>query len=199
GVIGVSLMVVDSIGALDSCTALVSVLDTIAPIVVCQDISVELDSMGLAVIDAGMIDAGSSDACGILSLSLSQDSFGIADIGTQQIMLTVTDNNGNIDSCMASITVQGTNSIKNDVFAEPISIYPNPTANELNLRWESPLYGTVSLSIVNHLGQIMYQETLSKHSVDMATRLDVSQLATGMYIIQLQQGEMRQSARMIKQ
>lgn len=195
----VTLAVSDSIGAMDSCVAIVTVLDTIAPTVVCQGLSIMLDSTGLAVIDPAMVDAGSFDACGIVSLSLSQDSFGIADVGTQQITLTATDSSGNVNVCMATISVQGTNSINDDIFTEPLKIFPNPTENKLNIRWESPQYGAVSLSIVNHLGQIMYQETLAKHSIELTSSLEVSSLPAGMYIIQLEQGQIRQSARLIKQ
>src|SRR5207245_61721 len=46
-----------------------------------------------------------SDACGIASLSLSQTNFDCANIGTNSVTLTVTDNNGNSQTCTATVSV----------------------------------------------------------------------------------------------
>ncbi|WP_299274548.1 HYR domain-containing protein [uncultured Psychroserpens sp.] len=59
-----------------------NLVDTDAPTAVCQDLTVELDASGSATITAAQIDNGSSDNCGNVSLSLSQDTFSCADIGS---------------------------------------------------------------------------------------------------------------------
>jgi hypothetical protein len=66
---------------------------------------VQLDASGQASITSADVDGGSSDACGIASLSLSQDSFACSDVGDNTVGLTATDVNGNTASCDATVTV----------------------------------------------------------------------------------------------
>jgi hypothetical protein len=53
------------------------------------------------------VNNGSSDACGIKSLSVSPATFTCASIGANTVTLTVTDNNNNVSSCQAIVTVNG--------------------------------------------------------------------------------------------
>ena len=73
---------------------------------VCQDITVQLDTSGEVSINTGQIDNGSSDACGIASLVLDKTLFTCTDLGTNTVTLTATDNNGNIATCDATVTVE---------------------------------------------------------------------------------------------
>lgn len=52
------------------------------------------------------INNGSSDNCGNLNYSLSQDTFTCADLGANSVTLTVTDDSGNQASCTATVTVE---------------------------------------------------------------------------------------------
>ena len=79
--------------------------DLIAPIVLVQDIAVPLNASGNAVINALMIDAGSSDNCGIANISLDETLFDCSQLGQQTVTLTVTDNAGNIASANAMVVV----------------------------------------------------------------------------------------------
>ncbi|MFT5409463.1 MAG: hypothetical protein ACI9NC_002186, partial [Verrucomicrobiales bacterium] len=76
------------------------------PVAKCQDITIQLDAFGNASISASQIDNGSTDDCGIASISVSQSSFSCADVGANSVKLTVTDTNGNTNSCVATVTVQ---------------------------------------------------------------------------------------------
>ena len=53
-----------------------------------------------------MLDNGSSDACGIHSLSLNRNTFGCAETGENSVILTVEDNNGNKSTVEAIVTVE---------------------------------------------------------------------------------------------
>src|SRR5206468_2513236 len=81
------------------------VLSLGTPVAVCHNLTVPLDASGHATITPAQIDNGSSDACGIGGLSLSQTNFDCANIGTNSVTLTVTDNNGNSATCTATVTV----------------------------------------------------------------------------------------------
>jgi hypothetical protein len=56
-------------------------------------------------ITADDVDNGSSDACGIASLSVVPDSFTCDDLGENTVLLTVTDINSNVATCSATVTI----------------------------------------------------------------------------------------------
>ena len=102
----VTLTVTDAAGNSDNCTATVTVEDNISPTVICLNLTVQLDSNGDGSITPAQVDNGSTDACGIASLALDLDTFNCSDLGANTVILTVTDNNGNSDTCTATITVE---------------------------------------------------------------------------------------------
>ncbi|MFN3178131.1 MAG: HYR domain-containing protein [Phaeodactylibacter xiamenensis] len=102
----VVLTATDVNGNSSTCTAVVTVEDNVVPQALCQDVTVQLDGSGTGQLDPEEIDAGSADACGIGSLVLDQNTFDCNDVGTQTVTLTVSDVNGNTDSCTAQITVE---------------------------------------------------------------------------------------------
>ena len=104
----VTLYVTDTYGNVDSCTATVTVLDTVAPSVLCKDITLYLDGSGNVTLIPDSIDGGSTDNCSIDSLSVSQTVFTCVEMGVNNVMLYVVDSSGNMDSCTAIVTVLDT-------------------------------------------------------------------------------------------
>ena len=104
----VTLTATDGNALTDNCVAVVTVIDTISPSAVCQNINVYLDGAGTASLVAGDIDGGSTDNCGAVSLSASITTFTCADLGTNNVTLTVNDLNGNTSNCIATVTVLDT-------------------------------------------------------------------------------------------
>ncbi|MFN5032660.1 MAG: beta strand repeat-containing protein, partial [Flavobacteriia bacterium] len=102
----VELTVTDNNGNTSTCTSTVTVEDNVDPIAICQNITVQLDATGAATITPADVDNGSNDACGILNLALDITSFDCTNIGGNTVQLTVTDNNNNISTCTATITVE---------------------------------------------------------------------------------------------
>ncbi|WP_274474663.1 HYR domain-containing protein [Mangrovimonas aestuarii] len=102
----VTLTVTDVNGNTSTCTSTVTVQDNVAPIANCQNHTVQLDASGNASISAADIDNGSSDNCGIASISVSPNSFDCSDVGANTVTLTVTDVNGNTSTCTSTVTVQ---------------------------------------------------------------------------------------------
>jgi hypothetical protein len=106
----VTLSVTDVGGNTSTTTATVTVEDNIGPEAICNDISVDLDSSGgytLSMEDIDAIGLGSSDACGIESMSVSQLSFTCDNIGENTVTLIIIDVNGNETTCESIITVIG--------------------------------------------------------------------------------------------
>ncbi|MCX2837945.1 HYR domain-containing protein, partial [Salinimicrobium sp. MT39] len=102
----VVLTVEDNNGNTTSSEAIVTVEDNVAPVVVTQNITVQLDAEGNATITPEMIDNGSSDACGISEMTLDIDIFDCSNVGENTVVLTVEDNNGNKTSSEAIVTVE---------------------------------------------------------------------------------------------
>ena len=86
-------------------TRTVNVVDTTAPNVVCQNISIELSSNEAVSISADDINNGSNDYSGISELSIDQSTFDCSNLGDNQVVLSVTDNYGNIGQCTGIVTV----------------------------------------------------------------------------------------------
>jgi len=110
GANNVTLTVTDGSANTDVCVAVVTVLDTVSPSAVCQNINAYLDGAGNVSIVAADIDGGSTDNCATITLSASATAFTCADIGPNNVTLTVTDGNANTDVCVAVVTVMDTTS-----------------------------------------------------------------------------------------
>ena len=98
----------DGNGNTAACQFDVILNDATAPTAVCQNINVYLDGAGNASIVAADIDGGSTDNCAGLTLSASTTTFTCADLGTNNVTLTVTDGNSNSSNCVAVVTVLDT-------------------------------------------------------------------------------------------
>ncbi|WP_221405517.1 collagen-binding domain-containing protein [Roseivirga ehrenbergii] len=101
----VTLTGTDANGNSATATTIVTVVDNTAPNVITQDISVSLNASGNAIITAAQINNGSSDNCGIESITVSKTSFDCSNLGDNTVTLTVTDNNGNTSTKTATVTI----------------------------------------------------------------------------------------------
>ncbi len=79
GTNNVTLTVTDAYSNVDSCSAVITIVDDMPPNVLVQDITVNLNGSGVATITAMDIDNGSTDNCGIVSYALSDSIFGCGD------------------------------------------------------------------------------------------------------------------------
>lgn len=102
----VVLTVTDESGNEAATTAIVTVVDNVAPDAVCSNIEVFLNEAGVASITADDVDGGSSDACGIASVEISATEFTLSNVGENTVTLSVSDINGNTSSCEAVVVVK---------------------------------------------------------------------------------------------
>src|SRR5690606_11070632 len=78
----VTLTVTDVNGNVSTCTTIVTVEDTVAPVANCAaPFTIQLDANGDASITVADIENGSTDACGIASTSIDVTDFTCADVG----------------------------------------------------------------------------------------------------------------------
>ncbi len=88
-----------------TCSFTVTVEDTEPPSASCQSVLVALDELGAATITAASIDGGSTDNCAIASLVLSSTVLTCAEVGINEVTLTVTDPSGNDAICNTTVEV----------------------------------------------------------------------------------------------
>ncbi len=101
----VTLTVTDVNGNVSTVDANVSVEDNVAPVAVAQNVTIQLDENGNASVTAGLVNNGSSDACGIASIALDKVSFDCSNLGDNTVELTAVDVNGNSSTVNATVTV----------------------------------------------------------------------------------------------
>ena len=86
-----------------------------------------LDAAGNASIVAADVDNGSSDNCGITSLTVDPSTFDCSDIGANTVTLTATDASGNTATCSAIVTVE--DNIDPAAVCQDITIQLDATGN----------------------------------------------------------------------
>ncbi|WP_347839516.1 HYR domain-containing protein [uncultured Draconibacterium sp.] len=91
-----------------SCSFDVTVTDNQPPTALCQDTTIQLDATGNATITPADIDNGSSDNCGVPTLSLDITTFDCTNLGANTVTLTATDSVGNTATCTATVTIDDT-------------------------------------------------------------------------------------------
>ncbi len=104
----VNLTVVDSAGNNASASATVTVEDNTAPQASASNATIYVDASGAASITAAQVDNGSTDNCGISTLSLSQTNFNCGNLGANSVTFTAEDASGNQASTTITITVVDT-------------------------------------------------------------------------------------------
>ena len=134
GANSVTLRVTDADGNTATCAATVTVQDATAPAALCKNPTIYLDATGQATLTTAQVNNGSSDNCGIASMTLSKTQFYCSDLNTVYpvVILTVKDNYNNTSTCTAQVIVK-------DNIA-PTAICENTTA-ELGYNGKVTVYG----------------------------------------------------------
>ncbi|MFV5692558.1 gliding motility-associated C-terminal domain-containing protein, partial [Flavobacterium sp. LT1R49] len=104
----VKFTVTDVNGNVSSQTAIVTVEDKVAPVVLVKNNTIQLDASGNASITANQTNNGSTDNCGIASISLSRLTFSCTNVGANTVILTVKDVYGNVATASVVVTVVNT-------------------------------------------------------------------------------------------
>jgi hypothetical protein len=174
----VTLTLTDASGNNASATAIVTVEDVTDPIVVTQDITVQLDANGQVTISATDIDNGSTDNCSIESSTLDVLSFDCSNLGDNPVSLTVTDASGNSNSATAVVTVEDT--------TDPVAV-----TEDINLELDANGQATITAADVDN-GSGDNCGTVSL-SLDV-TNFDCSDLGNNTVTLTVQDAEGNQSS-----
>ncbi|PWL31231.1 MAG: hypothetical protein DCO95_07080, partial [Roseivirga sp. XM-24bin3] len=91
----VTVTVTDQSGNATTATAIVTVIDNTLPTARTKTANIYLNANGNATLTPQMVDNGSSDACGNVTLEVSKTSFDCSNIGANTVTLIVKDASGN--------------------------------------------------------------------------------------------------------
>ncbi len=106
GIVAYALTASDLNGCSASATVQVSAIDVIPPTALCQSATVLLGINGTGSVTAAQVNNGSTDNCGLGTISLNNGSFNCLNVGANTVTMTVTDVNGNSSSCVGQVMVQ---------------------------------------------------------------------------------------------
>lgn len=105
GVTTITWKATDAAGNSSTCIQTVTVNDTVLPMAKAKPATVLLDAHGNASITAAQLNDGSTDNCGIQSITISKTSFNCSNLGPNSVTLTVTDTSGNVSSATTTVTL----------------------------------------------------------------------------------------------
>ena len=86
------------------------------------------------------------------------------------------------------LAIQDPPTVNRSIAAVPVRlmVYPNPTTNQLNIQASFDKHvSSVQLSLINSTGQIILKKTLNANDNTITETLDMSQLQTGLYVVNL--------------
>lgn len=138
----------DASGNTTTCTYNVVVTDAQAPTALCQSDSITLGGGGNGSITASDIDGGSTDNCGVQSITASVTNFTCSNVGPNNVVLTVTDVNGNSSTCTAIV----------NVLAAPLAVatQPNTNACGYNVTCSGGNDGVAAANVTGGCGVLTY-------------------------------------------
>lgn len=100
-----SLEVTDLSGCVQTTDIVITSNDTEAPAVTVENPTLELNIDGIASATAAALGVEATDNCAVSNIALGISAFSCEDIGTHDIVVTVTDGSGNTTTAVSTVTV----------------------------------------------------------------------------------------------
>jgi hypothetical protein len=101
------------------------------------------------------------------------------------------------DIFIAKIKDDGTTAISRDIKEKTFNIYPNPARNKLNIHYQpKELTGNINFHIYNSTGALVHSAILP-YSENISQSIDISSFSSGVYFVNLIDGEERVSRKFV--
>ncbi|RFN57619.1 HYR domain-containing protein [Marixanthomonas ophiurae] len=184
----ITIFASDASGNIASCTAEINVVDTLAPEVTCpEDQSVDPGTGNLfyEVPDYFASGEGSAlDNCTDPVTITSQNPAPgeLLSDGVYTVTLTAEDEYGNVGTCTFELTVESILGVDDNSLSNSISMYPNPADSQVTISNKSDV-ALQNAVIYDINGKLINQYDLSNMQGKQV--IDVSALATGVYVVQI--------------
>jgi hypothetical protein len=117
--------------------------------------------------------------------------------GNDTVHLSVMNACGSVDTSFV-VNIQGIG-IEDNMISRTLKVYPNPNQGKFRVSFELDGLKQVELSLTNAIGQQVYSKGLGKVSGIHSEELDISDLAKGIYVLQVNANGQRSNYRIIVQ
>ena len=178
----------DSSGNSATCTATVTVVDAIAPTITCpadQTVDPGAGNLFYEVPDYfGTGEATADDNCTDPVTITTQDpaAGSLITDGTYTVTITGEDESGNVGTCTFELTVESVLGIESNELNNAISMYPNPAQDQVTISNSSNIQ--LETAVIYDLnGKMLNQIDLS--TMQGEQMINISDLATGVYVVKL--------------
>ncbi len=185
----VTVFASDASGNLASCTAIVTVVDETGPVIEnCpEDQTVDPGPLNLfyELPDYWTTGTTATDNCTDPVTITSQDppAGTLLPDGVYTITMLAEDEYGNVGSCTFQLTIESILGITDNTLENGVIIYPNPTKGVVNITNTTSIQ-LESAAIYDINGRMVQNINLSNMATEMT--VDVSNLASGVYMVQIQ-------------
>lgn len=187
GPVGNFLTVTDGSGNTSTCTATITVKDIIAPTAVCQNVTVSLGSNGTVTVYGAVLAGGSTDNCSVTSYTPVAKTYTSANLGPNNLTITVKDFSGNASSCTSVVTVlPNFSGPPGDSVSLKMKVFPNPTASDVSVQFQLPAAQEYVLKIFDLSGHLTVSQQDMGVAGDNTVLLQRALFTSGMYIIDVQ-------------
>ncbi len=183
----VQVFVNDINGNLSTCYAMVTVIDTLAPVVTCPaDQNVIAASSGtytlpdyFATSEASAIDNCTSD---VTIISQEPAAGTLLNEGVYTVTLTAEDDNGNIGTCTFELTVDPELGVGGTDTLGTVQLYPNPANNQVTIG--NPLQNNLKEAVIYDLtGRVI--RTINLNGMGAEKTIDITNLASATYLVRI--------------
>ena len=178
----------DASGNIASCSAIINVVDNIAPEVTCpadQTVDPGEGNLFYLVPDYFATGEGSAlDNCTDPVTITSQDPAPgeLIPDGEYTVTLTAEDEYGNVGECTFQLTVESVLGVNDNELSTAIAMYPNPADNQVTISNRSNI-ALQNAVIYDINGKLINQYDLRNMQGEQV--IDVSALASGVYVVQI--------------
>ena len=186
--ITVTVFASDASGNIASCTSTVNVVDTLAPVVTCpEDQTVDPGEGNLFYLVPDYFATGEGSAldnCTDPVTITSQDPAPgeLIPDGEYTVTLTAEDEYGNVGECTFQLTVESVLGVNDNELSTAIAMYPNPADNQVTISNRSNI-ALQNAVIYDINGKLINQYDLRNMQGEQV--IDVSALASGVYVVQI--------------
>ena len=198
----ITIFASDASGNIASCTAEINVVDTLAPEVTCpadQTVDPGEGNLFYEVPDYFATGEGSAlDNCtDPVSITTQDPAPGeLIPDGEYTVTLTAEDEYGNVGTCSFQLTVESVLGVDDNSLSSSIAMYPNPADSQVTITNKSNI--ALQNAVVYDInGKLISQYDLSNMQGERV--IDVSALASGVYVVQITSDKSSVSKRLIKE
>ena len=199
--ITVTVFVSDASGNIASCQATMTVVDDMGPLLIdCpEDMTVDPGALDLFYeLPDYTVDVSATDNCTDPVGVITQDppAGTLLPDGVYTITLSATDNEGNVGSCSFELTVESQLGVASNQLNAGVEIYPNPARKVMNIGNSTDIQLERAL-IFDLNGRLIQSVDLG--NMDREASVNVANLASGVYLVQLEAQGATAIKRLIKE